>query len=554
MTLNFLQRPFGRFLPQLAFVLALLLGLGMTGAVFLAERRSALAEFDRTADLAVDRVVTRLKQHVILLRATRGLFAAADREVTRQAFSRFVTAIDLMDALTGVQGIGFARMIATADAGQAEAEIARHYNVQVIVRPETAMDNRAPIILLEPPDVRNLSALGYDMYADPVRRAAMDRAIATGEPQMTAPVELVQEITQDKQPGFLIYLPLAATGASDGFASAPVAGFVYAPFRSGDLIRAALEAGPPLAVALHVVDLETGTTLFDDTAGWGRQGLSVRRLVDVKGRTWAFDLFEAAPPNALRDHLGSILVGLTSLLFAAAAGLAIAARQHEAAQARELADAAARESEYRGLLLQEMKHRIKNHIARIQSISRQSARGATDVKAFTDAFDARLQAMASVQELLTGNATPLADLRAILRKELQQCLDRVEVEDLMNGPLVRLNERQSHAFALLVHELVTNAMKYGGLSPRGAGLRITWSLDRPTGTQAPEVVIDWRESFAVEEGDADQGGGTSPRGFGSRLIEASLKGELSGSIERTLREDGLHIVLRFPVDAVPGRA
>ena len=61
-----------------------------------------------------------------------------------------------------------------------------------------------------------------------------------------------------------------------------------------------------------------------------------------------------------------------------------------------------------------MKHRIKNHIARIQSIARQSARGATDVKAFTNAFDARLQAMSAVQEILAGTAVAQADVRAIL--------------------------------------------------------------------------------------------------------------------------------------------
>src|SRR5690606_5657841 len=129
--------------------------------------------------------------------------------------------------------------------------------------------------------------------------------------------------------------------------------------------------------------------------------LRVTRRVDVLGRQWQFDLYRTTPQSWQR-HLGSGLVGLISLLLAGATGLAVAARQQEAAQTREVAAAAAREVEYRSLWLQEMKHRIKNHIARIQSIARQSARGATDVRSFTETLDARLRAMAAVQEILAG--------------------------------------------------------------------------------------------------------------------------------------------------------
>ena len=146
-------------------------------------------------------------------------------------------------------------------------------------------------------------------------------------------------------------------------------------------------------------------------------------------------------------------------------------------------------------MLQEMKHRIKNHIARIQSIARQSARGAVDVKAFTAAFDARLQAMAAVQEILAGTIAAQADLGEILRKELQQCLDTAEVDHLMDGPPVVLDERQAHAFAIVAHELVTNSMKYGGLSADGEGLKVDWRIE-PGLAEAPHVVvIDWVERF-----------------------------------------------------------
>ncbi|MEI2804570.1 MAG: CHASE domain-containing protein [Albidovulum sp.] len=539
-----MKRLVATYLPQLAFVAALVLGAAMTFMVYMAEHRRALAEFESAADLAVDRVLTRLRQHVVVLRAAQGLFAASDGTVGRDAFLRFLDSVDIINEVAGVQGIGFARMIPAEDTAAAEREIAGHYDMSVAVRPQTGAGWRAPIVLLEPADARNMNALGYDMYSDPTRRAAMDSAVASGAPRISAPVELVQEITEDKQTGVLVYLPFRRAGRTRAAELPPADGFVYAPFRGADLIEAALASGPHLPVGLLVSDTGTpGRPLYRGGGNRVDAGLTLHRRVPVLGRAWAFDVYETEAAAARQKHLGSLLVGLTSALFAAAAAYGIAARRDEVARAREMAASAAREAEFRGLLLQEMKHRIKNHIARIQSIARQSARGATDVRAFTEAFDARLQAMAAVQEILAGNASPQTDISAILRKELQQCLDTTEVEHLMTGPVVRLDERQAHAFALVTHELVTNAMKYGGLAEGGAGLKVTWTVERSA--DGPAVVsIVWTEQRAS---DAEVDPAETAAGFGSRLIDASLKGELSGSISRDFRPGGLKVLLRFPV-------
>jgi CHASE1-domain containing sensor protein len=456
----------GTHLPKLVFVLAFLPGLAMTMLLHTGAERRLATEFDRVADQAIDRITTRLQQHVVVLRAARGLMAATKGEISRDDFVLFLSSVDIADELSGVQGIGFARMVSTSDVSLAQADVRRHYDLSTAIRPQTDQAWRTPIVLLEPANERNLAALGFDMYADPDRRSAMDQAVASGEAQMTSPVELVQEITADKQTGFLIYLPFRDE-APDGADAAPVNGFVYAPFRGGDLIHAALASGSALPVALRVVDAGVpGRPLFDESY---RADPSLHRTsgMEILGRQWTFDVWsDGSGPGRVR-YVNSALVGLIALLFATAAAFATAARQQEAAQARELAAAAAREADYRELMLQEMKHRIKNHIARIQSIARQSARGATDVKAFTTAFDARLQAMSAAQEILAGTAAAQADIRDILVKELQQSVNATEVSDLVDGPQVRLDERQAHAFALVAHELVTNAMKYGGLSTQG---------------------------------------------------------------------------------------
>jgi two-component sensor histidine kinase len=146
-----------------------------------------------------------------------------------------------------------------------------------------------------------------------------------------------------------------------------------------------------------------------------------------------------------------------------------------------------------------------------------------------------------VQEILAGTAVAQADLRAVLVKELQQSLDATEVEHLVDGPPVRLDERQAHAFALVVHELVTNAMKYGGLSAEGSGLEIRWSV--LPDDSGPRIDLMWEERIAgLIAPDA------ASSGFGSRLIEAGLKGELGGTLTRDYTPDGLTIRISFPLD------
>lgn len=538
-------------LPKFVLLLALLPGIAMTFAMHSAGERRLVAEFEGAAALAMDRVVTRLRQHVVVLRAARGLLSATHGGVARDELVRFLSSFDIANELPGVQGIGFARMLAVSDADVAISEIRTNYGLEVVLTPETDQAWRTPIVLLEPANQRNTAALGFDMYADRTRRSAMDRAIASGEAQMSGPVELVQEITAEKQTGFLVYLPFQTSGRPAGTRVAPVNGFVYAPFRGGDLIEAALSAGPPLPVSLRIVDTgHAQKPLFDNTTPESDRTMHVVHTVEMLGRQWMFEFLGNQPGIVWARYLNSVLIGLTSLLFAAAVAYAVKARQDEAIQARAVAAVAGREADYRALLLLEMKHRIKNHIARIQSIARQSARGATDIKAFTSAFDARLQAMSAVQEILAGTAVAEADIRTVLQTELQQSLDAAEVDHLMKGPPVRLDERQAHAFALVVHELVTNAMKYGGLSATGSGLNVAWTVQPSASPAPPYLEMDWVERFEGSEPAPSNGSG-----FGSRLIEASLKGELSGTINREYQPDGLTVRIRFPLSAKlkPGR-
>ena len=198
------------------------------------------SRFQKTVQELQDRTKLKIDMSVALLRATTGLFAASD-EVDRGEFERFVQQFDLQRNYPGIQGIGFSRSFSP----QQKDALVQAMRAQGIpdfrVWPEGVRDEYTSIVYLQPKANRNQVAIGYDMYADPVRREAMQRARDTGEPAASGKVKLVQEPKdQLQQWGFLIYIPVYQNGAPIGSVEqrrAALVGYVYSPYRIIDFLE-----------------------------------------------------------------------------------------------------------------------------------------------------------------------------------------------------------------------------------------------------------------------------------------------------------------------------
>jgi two-component sensor histidine kinase len=234
---------------------------------------------------------------------------------------------------------------------------------------------------------------------------------------------------------------------------------------------------------------------------------------------------------------------LSSAVLASAAVYTFSTQYADLMRARKLADDRRQELERQSLIVDELRHRLKNHIARIRAIARLSARGATDVGTFLDRFDARLQAMAQAQDLAMQASTFDVDLRALIQAELEQGMAPDDAARMIYGAVIRLDTHQTQALSLVVHELVTNAMKFGGLSSKGAGLAVRLFVLPAGATNSSQLWIDWRERYSVDDSDVVR------PGFGSRLIEATVETDLSGRFERVFTAEGLHIAIEIPLTA-----
>ena len=254
---------------------------------------------ERNAEL----ILARMHGIELMLKGGAALFASS-RVVDRDEWRAYVQSLGLDDYYPGVQGVGFAALLNRADKPAHEATVRAEGFTEYTIHPPGDREVYSSIVFLEHFSGRNLRAFGYDMYADPVRREAMERARDTGKPAVSGKVRLVQESDTGVQPGFLMYVPVYRPGMPLDTVDkrrAALAGFVFSPFRAGDLMSDIYET-PRRDMELQLYDAAVGAEnlLFISDAGLQGSHHMMDRTITIGGRTWVARFqstpdFEASP-------------------------------------------------------------------------------------------------------------------------------------------------------------------------------------------------------------------------------------------------------------------
>jgi len=200
---------------------------------------------------------------------------------------------------------------------------------------------------------------------------------------------------------------------------------------------------------------------------------------------------------------------------------------------RDITDRRA-EAERQQRILQESEHRVKNMLTVVAAIAQQTARASNDLDSFSEAFSGRLQSLARAHQLLVGQVWQDVALSALAEQVLGD--EVVEGRARFGGPEVLLKPRQVLGLSMILHELYTNAIKYGALCREGGMVELDWSL------ADGDAEIVWAEHGASCSPDEPSSG------FGQRMIALSVKSDLGGSIDRDWRPEGLRATLKFPLD------
>jgi len=187
-------------------------------------------------------IQSRLIDYTQILKGAKGLIAIADT-ITRSEWKSYIDHLDVNKNYPGIQGIGYTMFVHPDELSQAEMKIAKDYPGFKIY-PLTERPQYSFVLYLEPMTEMNKRAIGFDMFNEPTRRDAMQRAMDLNQPALTDIVKLVQESTHNIQPGFLLYVPIYY-GQTEPITledrRRKIKGFVYSPFRATDLMSSLLK-------------------------------------------------------------------------------------------------------------------------------------------------------------------------------------------------------------------------------------------------------------------------------------------------------------------------
>ena len=220
----------------------LLLGITLTYVLQNSARESARHalhdEFDFRSNEVIETIKRRMQNYEQILEGVSGLYAASE-EVTRDEFVAYVRALRLEGKYPGIQGVGFSQVVQPKSRREHIRKVRASGRPGYDIRPSGERELYTAIVHLEPETARNQRAIGFDMYSEPVRRAAMSRARDENATAISGKVKLVQETEQDLQAGFLMYLPVYHLNTPHQTLEerrANLMGWAYAPFRAKDFM------------------------------------------------------------------------------------------------------------------------------------------------------------------------------------------------------------------------------------------------------------------------------------------------------------------------------
>ncbi len=509
--------------------------------------RAQMREYAQGVAAALDRSSSGFSSY---LRAGAALFSSLD-EVSPETFDNFVRALKLKTELSGAEGIGWIPVIEARDLPTFMAQVrARQPDFpDISPNPGAGAGRIAPVTMFAPDTVRNRRVLGFDMYSDPARAAAMAEAELTLRPAASGRIVLTQD-NNGTAPAFAIYMPVfRGQSASER----QLAGFVYTPFRARQFLDAAIDREAPSIFGVRLYDGEasTGHLLVAHSIG-DTASVAVEQEVTIADRKLLL-VVESADGQVLNPlsmvtltfglALASLLMLLARLLTQQAyedqARLAFFEEQHS----------------IRNSLTRELNHRVKNTLANVLSILSLTRRRTNSLDEFADSLDGRIRALSATHDLLTVTDWGTTPIRAVIEAEVQHFRSAHDDAILLDGPDLELAPNHALSFGLAMHELATNAAKYGALSVAGGQVTIRWRRGDDQGAGAgagASASASASAGGAWAEVEWQEAGGPPVqaqrrRGFGTELIEKIVAHELRQPVALDFAVTGVRCVLRVPI-------
>ncbi|TRD11780.1 histidine kinase [Erythrobacter insulae] len=498
------------------------------------ERVSETAQMREQAQSIASELERRGNSFSSYLRAGAALFSSVD-EVSPKVFRQFVSELRVNLDYKGAEGIGWITVVPSGGEAAFLEQSRMSQPDFPDIRPEIGASPRrtAPVTYFSPDSARTRGLLGLDMYTDPVRAAAMDEARRTVQPTASGRVEPIVDGAGSGSE-FMIFMPVYNGEPSQRDIDESLAGYVYSPFNAARFLDAAIQR-----TASGDLDVRLYDGLVDEDlrlAGGHTEGPMTHHIeetVVIANRELVL-VVETDTTRVLAP------LSMVTLLFglALASLLMLLARliTQQAHEDRERLAFYEEQHSIRNSLSRELNHRVKNTLANVLSIVSLTRRRATNLDDFADSLEGRVRSLSATHDLLTGSDWGTTAMSQVIEAELQHFRSNTDSSFTVDGPAVELAPNDALSFGLAVHELATNAAKFGALSTSDGRVAIQWRL-----IDDNLVEVEWTETGGpiVEP--------PQKRGFGLDLIEKIVAHELKQPVELHFDETGVRCTLRVPV-------
>jgi two-component sensor histidine kinase len=531
---RFWYERFPRALPIGIFVLISAVTLVSVAAIESTETKRRTAQLAQTATVLSTALERRADAHEAFLRSGAAVFAT-QQAVSGPLFQTYIGQLRLDSDYRGAEGIGWGMRVDREQIATVQAGMRRLGRRSFAIRPLPSDDQAyaVPVMYIQPDTERNRRALGFNMYSEPTRRAAMIEAARFGRPTATGKLVLIQDSSQrSSAPGFLIYMPVFDLA---GEGTKRLKGFVYSPFVATDFLASALELEDGANVGVRIYDRTIApANLLVENPVADPSGTTATHDLRIANRTWIVEV-EGAKPSTLTPL--SLLTLLFGMLVASL--LLVMARliTRQAMEDRQALSWFEEQASIRNSLTRELNHRVKNTLANVLSIVSLTRRRATDLDSFATGLEGRIRALSATHDLLTQSEWGTTPIRAVVNAELAPYVQDTERTLDLSGPAVELAPNDALSLGLALHELATNAAKYGSLSVPGGKVAITWQL-----ITQDLARVEWAERGGPPVSQEER-----KRGFGTELIEKIVAHELRNPVDLRFEPEGVRCALILPV-------
>ncbi len=523
---------FPRVVPVVAFVLAIGGTVMVVVSVEHASRVEQRTEVTERVNALGQDLERRVSAAQAYLMSGAALFESG-MDVDQQTFNRFAATLQADNDFQGIMALGWSVRMPPGQVAALEKSMQRGGAADYRAWPKVSApstDYVDAIKYIAPVTPANRSTIGFNLRSEPVRRDAVDRAVKTRRPTISG---RVRTLHGGDAPGLILVAPVYEIDES-GAEQGPLKGFITGGMRADRFLLASVIGQADGKLDLEVYDEKVGLDhLIFRQGNPVSDNAAIVRYAQVADRTWVIKSSFARP--GMLSQTGMLIL-LAGLIIASLLLFIVRLAIQQALFDRHQLEVSQEQDAIRATLTRELNHRVKNTLANVLSILSLSRRNASDLDEFVADFDGRVRALSATYNLLTQTSWGATSVLSVIQAEMAPYFESDPPRIVLDGADALIAPNDALSLGLLIHELFTNAAKFGALSNAAGRVSLRW-----TPSSGDHLLFDWHET-----------GGPPPpqdrkRGFGSDLIEKVLSRELHSAIRIEFAPSGAQVRFCVPI-------